>query len=191
MSLGARKLSVLALVASVFVLANVWLVVKWLEEKGVIDFAKHVRREFLTGTAITIIVVCPWASFLVLPILSWVEQGHEIWDRLRTRPRSVDSPSVLHPHWPLCPVGDLTESSSERSTRGVLREPGIPEKAGCRESFVGTCRQGTSGCLRGPHGAVMIAAGTPDGPATLIDRRPLTECSGNTPCRLDPAVGSA
>jgi DMSO/TMAO reductase YedYZ heme-binding membrane subunit len=57
MSLGTRKLVVLILVASVFVLANVWLVVRWLEEKGVIDFAKHIRHEFLTGTAVTIIVV--------------------------------------------------------------------------------------------------------------------------------------
>ena len=57
MSLGTRKLVVLILVGSIFVLANVWLVVKWLEEKGVIDFAKHIRHEFLTGTAITIIVV--------------------------------------------------------------------------------------------------------------------------------------
>ena len=57
MSLGTRKLVVLVLVASIFVLANVWIVVRWLEEKGVIDFAKHIRTEYLTGTAITITVV--------------------------------------------------------------------------------------------------------------------------------------
>jgi hypothetical protein len=33
------------------------ILVKWLEEKGVIDFARHIRTEYLTGTAITIIVV--------------------------------------------------------------------------------------------------------------------------------------
>ena len=33
------------------------LVAHWLQEKGVIDLAQHVRTEFLTGTAITIIVV--------------------------------------------------------------------------------------------------------------------------------------
>ena len=43
--------------ASVFLLANVWLVVNWLEDKGVIGAARHVRKGYLTGTAITIIIV--------------------------------------------------------------------------------------------------------------------------------------
>ena len=36
MRLGIRKLVVLILVGSIFLLANVWLVVNWLEEAGVI-----------------------------------------------------------------------------------------------------------------------------------------------------------
>ena len=56
MRLGTRKLVVLILVGSIFLLANVWFVVKWLEQAGVIDFAKYVKTEFLTGTAITIIL---------------------------------------------------------------------------------------------------------------------------------------
>ena len=56
MTLGIRKTIVLVLVAAVFLLANMWLVMNWLQEKGVIDMAKYVRTEFLTGTAITIIV---------------------------------------------------------------------------------------------------------------------------------------
>ena len=56
MTLGTRKLIVLILVGTIFVLANVWLVVNWLDERGVIDWAKHIRTEYLTGTAITIIV---------------------------------------------------------------------------------------------------------------------------------------
>ncbi len=56
MTLGIRKTIVLVLVASIFLLANMWLVMNWLQDKGVIDVAKHVRTEFLTGTAITIIV---------------------------------------------------------------------------------------------------------------------------------------
>ena len=55
MTLGIRKTIVLVLVAAIFLLANMWLVMNWLEEKGVNDMAKSVRREFLTGTAITII----------------------------------------------------------------------------------------------------------------------------------------
>ena len=57
MTLGLRKLIVLALVGLLFLVANAWLVVHWLDDNGMIDGAKHVRREYLTGTAITIIVV--------------------------------------------------------------------------------------------------------------------------------------
>ncbi len=56
-SLGIRKLVVISLVGGVFLLGNIWLVVNWLNEKGVIDGARYVRREFITGTAVTIIVV--------------------------------------------------------------------------------------------------------------------------------------
>ncbi len=56
MTRGIRKTIVLVLVAAIFLLANMWLVMNWLQEKGVIDTAKYVRKEFLTGTAITIIV---------------------------------------------------------------------------------------------------------------------------------------
>ena len=56
MTLGIRKLIVLTLVVAIFLLANVWLVVAWLDEKGVLDWACHLRREYLTGTAITIVV---------------------------------------------------------------------------------------------------------------------------------------
>ena len=56
MALGIRKTIVLVLVAAIFLLANMWLVMNWLEEKGVIDLATHIRTEYLTGTAITIIV---------------------------------------------------------------------------------------------------------------------------------------
>ena len=57
MTLGIRKVIVLGLIAAVFLTANVLLVASWLADKGVIDFAKNIRAEYLTGTAITIIVV--------------------------------------------------------------------------------------------------------------------------------------
>jgi len=41
MTLGIRKLAVLILVGAVFLLAN------WLEKAGAVDFAKHVRKEYL------------------------------------------------------------------------------------------------------------------------------------------------
>ncbi len=57
LSLGIRKILVLSLVGGVFLLGNIWLVVNWLDERGVIDGARYVRKEYLTGTAITIIIV--------------------------------------------------------------------------------------------------------------------------------------
>ena len=57
LSLGTRKVLILALVGGIFLLGNIWLVVNWLEEKGVVDWAGAVRKEYLTGTAITIIIV--------------------------------------------------------------------------------------------------------------------------------------
>lgn len=57
MTLGIRKLIVLSLVAGVFLLGNLWLVVSWLQDYGVIDWARYLRTEYLTGTAITLIIV--------------------------------------------------------------------------------------------------------------------------------------
>ncbi len=56
-SLGLRKLLVLVLVGAVFLLGNIYLVASWLEDRGVVDFARYIRKEFLTGTAITIAVI--------------------------------------------------------------------------------------------------------------------------------------
>ena len=56
-SLGIRKIVVLILLGSIFLLANVWFVVKWLDEHGVVEGAKNLKSEYLTGTAITIILV--------------------------------------------------------------------------------------------------------------------------------------
>ena len=56
MSLGIRKWFVILLLLSVFLLANVMVVATWLIDTGVCDWARFVRKEFLTGTAITVIV---------------------------------------------------------------------------------------------------------------------------------------
>lgn len=61
MTLGIRKIIVLGLIGAVLLVSNVLLVAKWLSEKGVIDWARNIRAEYLTGTAITII-----AALLIL-----------------------------------------------------------------------------------------------------------------------------
>ena len=55
-TLGIRKLVVAGLVGTVFLTANFLLVANWLHEKGLIGWAKGIRKEYLTGTAITTIV---------------------------------------------------------------------------------------------------------------------------------------
>jgi hypothetical protein len=57
MSLTIRKIIVLGLIGSILLLGNVVLVTNWLAEHGVVDWARYVRAEYLTGTAVTIIVV--------------------------------------------------------------------------------------------------------------------------------------
>ena len=56
MALGRRKLIVLGSVGGIFLVANIMIVTHWLEQVGVIEGAAWIREEFLTGTAITIIV---------------------------------------------------------------------------------------------------------------------------------------
>ena len=56
MALGIRKLIVLGLAGGIFLVANIMVMAHWLNEIGVIEGAGWIRWEFLTGTAITIIV---------------------------------------------------------------------------------------------------------------------------------------
>ena len=57
MSLTVRKVIVLALVGAVLLLGNILFVANWLAEEGAVDWARDIRAEYLTGTAIAIIVV--------------------------------------------------------------------------------------------------------------------------------------
>ena len=57
MSLTIRKAVVLGLIGSILLLGNILLVANWLAEKGTVDWARNIRSEYLTGTAVTIVVV--------------------------------------------------------------------------------------------------------------------------------------
>ncbi len=57
MSLTIRKAVVLGLLGTILLLGNILFVANWLSEKGVVDWAHHIRAEYLTGTAVTIILV--------------------------------------------------------------------------------------------------------------------------------------
>ncbi len=56
MTLGLRKLILLSLVGIIFLTANVAIVANWLSDKGVCQFAQTIRENYLTGTAMTIII---------------------------------------------------------------------------------------------------------------------------------------
>ena len=55
-SLRLRKMLVVGLIVGVSFLANIVQIVGWLDKKGIVDGANYVRKEYLTGTALTIVV---------------------------------------------------------------------------------------------------------------------------------------
>ena len=56
MSLTVRKIIVVGLIGFVFLAGNILLVANWLAEKGIEQKANWLRQEFLTGTAIAVII---------------------------------------------------------------------------------------------------------------------------------------
>ena len=56
MSLTMRKIIVLGLIGFVFLAGNILLVANWLAESGIEQKANWLREEFLTGTAIAVII---------------------------------------------------------------------------------------------------------------------------------------
>ena len=56
MNLSIRKIIVLSLVGIVFLLGNVLVIANWVAEMGISEKANWFRQEFLTGTALCVIV---------------------------------------------------------------------------------------------------------------------------------------
>jgi len=57
MTLARRKVLVISALLAIVVLANFGNLARWLDRAGVIGCAQGLRHEYLTGTAITIILV--------------------------------------------------------------------------------------------------------------------------------------
>ena len=57
MSLTIRKAIVLGMIGIIFLTANILVVASWISDTGIADKAGWVRREFLTGTAVAVILV--------------------------------------------------------------------------------------------------------------------------------------
>jgi hypothetical protein len=56
MSLTIRKMIVLGLIGTIFLTANILVIANWIAETGIADKAGWLRKEFLTGTAIAVIL---------------------------------------------------------------------------------------------------------------------------------------
>lgn len=56
MTLTIRKIIVLGLIGTIFLAANILVVATWIAETGIAEKAGWLRREFLTGTAIAVIL---------------------------------------------------------------------------------------------------------------------------------------
>jgi hypothetical protein len=56
MTLGTRKLVIAGAAATVILLANFVVLARWLDDIGLVGWARGVKAEYLTGTTLTIIV---------------------------------------------------------------------------------------------------------------------------------------
>jgi hypothetical protein len=56
MTLTSRKIIIILLIGAIFLLGNILIVANWIANTGIAEKATWVRHEFLTGTAITIIL---------------------------------------------------------------------------------------------------------------------------------------
>lgn len=57
MTTTIRKIIVLGLIGLIFLMANILVVANWIAETGIAEKAGWLRREFLTGTALAVILV--------------------------------------------------------------------------------------------------------------------------------------
>jgi hypothetical protein len=57
MSLTVRKTIVLGLIGFIFLTANILVVANWIGDSGIAEKAGWLRKEYLTGTAIAVILV--------------------------------------------------------------------------------------------------------------------------------------
>ena len=56
MTLLSRKVIIILLIGSVFLLGNILLVANWIADTGISEKANWIKENFITGTAVTIIL---------------------------------------------------------------------------------------------------------------------------------------
>jgi len=86
MTIRIRKLIIVSVIVAVILLANVLVIAGWLDDVGLVAWARNLRSEYFTGTAIAVIAV-----FLVLIPAAGARAGGS-W---RTAPRCPVCDGVL------------------------------------------------------------------------------------------------
>jgi len=109
MTLGIRKVIVASLVGLVFLAANILIVANRLVEKGVDEKANWIREEFLTGTAIAVII-----ALLILPVNP---KGSSRAVGLLRRCPVCDKMMIGSPNY----CGECGSKESEKCSIGVTR----------------------------------------------------------------------
>ena len=54
--MSPKKLIVIGVIVAILLLANALAITAWLDDQGMVGWAQSVRAEYVTGTAITVIV---------------------------------------------------------------------------------------------------------------------------------------
>lgn len=94
MTLARRKALVVSALLAIILLANFGNFARWLDRVGVIAWAQGLRHEYLTGTALTIIVVL---LVLIVPLSRTFIIGRTAQSRCRVCDSVLDRPGRYCP----------------------------------------------------------------------------------------------
>ena len=94
MTLARRKVLVMGALLAIIVLANFGNLARWLDQAGVIGWAQGLWHEYLTGTAITIILVL---VVVIVPQSRMLIIGRGATSRCRVCDRMLDRPGRYCP----------------------------------------------------------------------------------------------
>lgn len=56
MTLRIQKCIIVSIIAAVILLANAWVIAGWLDDAGLVAWARNLRSQYFTGTAVVVIV---------------------------------------------------------------------------------------------------------------------------------------
>jgi len=81
MTLMSRKMIIILLIGAVFLLGNILVVANWIANTGIAEKANWVRENFVTGTAVTIIL-----TLLILLVSNKNNSSNRVFGLVRRCP---------------------------------------------------------------------------------------------------------